>query len=68
MSEPHRSRSFRLGLLGATFAILTMCLSAAPAISQVLYGSITGVVKDAQGADGPWRDRYHRQQGNQPHA
>ena len=53
MSEPHRSRSFRLGLLGATFVILTMCLSSAPAIAQVLYGSITGVVKDSQGAAVP---------------
>ena len=30
-----------------------MCLSSAPAIAQVLYGSITGVVKDAQGAAVP---------------
>jgi hypothetical protein len=30
-----------------------MCLSSAPAFAQVLYGSITGVVKDAQGGAVP---------------
>ena len=33
--------------------ILAICLSAAPAISQILYGSIVGIVKDAQGATVP---------------
>ena len=30
-----------------------LCLSATPAISQVLYGSVVGAVKDAQGASVP---------------
>ena len=53
MSEPHQTRSFGLRLLGLSFVILTMCLSSAPAFAQVLYGSVTGVVKDAQGAAVP---------------
>jgi hypothetical protein len=35
---------------GIILTIISICASAAPAISQVLYGSIVGVVKDAQGA------------------
>ncbi|HEY7502176.1 MAG TPA: TonB-dependent receptor [Vicinamibacterales bacterium] len=48
-----RSRFFDLRrlVLGAT--ILTICLAAAPALAQVLYGSIVGTVKDAQGATVP---------------
>ena len=53
MSEPHQTRSFGLRLLGLSFVILTMCLSSAPAFAQVLYGSVTGVVKDAQGSTVP---------------
>jgi hypothetical protein len=50
VSEANRPGFFGLRLLGAICAIFAMCLSATPAISQVLYGSVVGVVKDAQGA------------------
>jgi hypothetical protein len=50
VSEVHRFRFFGLGLLGA---VLAMCLSSTPAMSQVLYGSVVGVVKDSQGATVP---------------
>ncbi len=50
MSELRRTSWFRIGLPGVAFVVLAICLSAAPAISQILYGSIVGVVKDGQGA------------------
>ena len=50
MSELRRTSWFRVGLPGVAFVVLAICLSAAPAISQILYGSIVGVVKDGQGA------------------
>ncbi len=53
MSEPHRSKSSYLYLFGAICTILTICLSVTPAVSQVLYGSVVGAVKDAQGANVP---------------
>ena len=53
MSEPRRTSSFGVGLPVLAFVILAICLSIAPARAQVLYGSITGVVKDAQGAAVP---------------
>jgi hypothetical protein len=40
-------------LIGAICTILGLCLSVTPASSQVLYGSVVGVVKDAQGAAVP---------------
>jgi Carboxypeptidase regulatory-like domain/TonB dependent receptor len=52
VSVPHRRRSSGLQL-GVVSAILAMILSAAPAAGQILYGSIVGVVKDAQGATVP---------------
>ena len=51
MSESYRRRSF--GHIGIALVIFAFCLSAAPAIAQVLYGSITGTVKDTQGATVP---------------
>ncbi len=53
MSEARRSRLLDVRLIGAICTILGLCLSVTPAISQVLYGSIVGVVKDAQGATVP---------------
>ena len=53
MSEAIRPGFLRLRLLGTICTILTICLSATPAISQILYGSIVGVVRDAQGANVP---------------
>ncbi len=53
MSEARRSRLLDVRLIGAICTILGLCLSVTPAISQVLYGSIVGVVKDAQGAAVP---------------
>ena len=50
MSELRRTSSFRVGLPGVAFVVLAICLSATPAISQILYGSIVGVVRDGQGA------------------
>ena len=52
MSVPNRRRLFGLPL-GVSSVILAMILSAAPAVGQVLYGSIVGVVKDSQGANVP---------------
>ena len=51
MSESYRRRSF--GHIGIALVIFAFCLSAAPAIAQVLYGSITGTVKDTQGSTVP---------------
>jgi hypothetical protein len=53
VSEATRSGFVRLRLPGTICTILTICLSATPAISQILYGSIVGVVRDAQGANIP---------------
>ena len=53
MSELHRPRSFGVYPFGVAFVILVTCLSVAPALAQVLYGSIVGIVKDAQGATVP---------------
>jgi hypothetical protein len=53
VSETYRRRSFGSRRVGIAFIILTTSLFAAPAISQVLYGSITGTVKDAQGSTVP---------------
>ncbi len=53
MSEANRPGFSGFRLLGTICTILTICLSATPAVSQVLYGSIVGVVKDAQGASVP---------------
>ena len=53
MSEARRSRLLDVRLIGAICTILGLCLSVTPAISQVLYGSVVGVVKDAQGATVP---------------
>ena len=53
MSEARRSRLLDFRLIGAICTILGLCLSVTPAISQVLYGSVVGVVKDAQGATVP---------------
>ena len=53
MSEARRSRLLDVRLIGAICTILGLCLSVTPAISQVLYGSIVGVVKDSQGATVP---------------
>ncbi len=53
MSEARRPMIFGLRLFGATCIILGLCLSATPAVSQVLYGSIVGAIKDAQGASVP---------------
>ena len=52
MSEPHRHRSFGVSSVVA-FAILSICVSVAPTVAQVLYGSVVGMVKDAQGAAVP---------------
>ena len=52
MSEPHRRWSFGVSYV-VGFAILSMCVSAAPVVAQVLYGSVVGMVKDAQGAAVP---------------
>jgi hypothetical protein len=51
VSEPTRPRLF--GLYLVTCAILTASLTATPAVSQVLYGSVVGAVKDPQGAGVP---------------
>ena len=53
MSEARRSRLLDIRLIGAICTILGLCLSVTPAISQVLYGSVVGVVKDSQGATVP---------------
>jgi hypothetical protein len=53
VSEFYRRRSFGSNRVGLAFVILTFCLSAAPAMAQVLYGSVTGTVKDAQGSTVP---------------
>ena len=53
MSEARRSRLLDVRLIGAICTILGLCLSVTPAISQVLYGSVVGVVKDAQGSAVP---------------
>ena len=53
MSEARRSRLLDVRLIGAICTILGLCLSVTPAISQVLYGSFVGVVKDTQGATVP---------------
>ena len=53
MSEARRSRLSDVRLIGAICTILGLCLSVTPAISQVLYGSVVGVVKDSQGATVP---------------
>jgi Carboxypeptidase regulatory-like domain/TonB dependent receptor len=53
VSEANRPRLFGLCLAGITCATLAVCLTATPAISQVLYGSVVGAVKDPQGAGVP---------------
>ena len=53
MSEARRSRLLDVRLIGAICTILGLCLSVTPAISQVLYGSVVGVVKDSQGSTVP---------------
>jgi hypothetical protein len=52
MTSGRRAR-FGVRALGASFAILTIGLMAAPLHAQVLYGSIVGVVQDAQGSSIP---------------
>ena len=52
-TRPGLSGFGRLGTICTIGTLLTICLSVTPAISQVLYGSIVGVVKDAQGAAVP---------------
>ncbi len=53
MNEPHRSSSVGLRILASAFVILAMCLSVAPVVAQVLYGSVVGFVRDPQGAAVP---------------
>ncbi len=51
----------------ALLALLTTGLLAASSSAQVLYGSVVGVVQDAQGSSIPGRDRDNREQGHQSH-
>src|SRR5262245_17790048 len=49
VNQGHRRRVF----VSAFVFVLAACLAAPPSTAQILYGSVVGVVKDAQGATVP---------------
>ncbi len=49
MNKAHGRRLF----VGVFVFVLAACLAATPSLAQILYGSVVGVIKDAQGATVP---------------